>query len=129
MDVGGTQQSFDICYAVEGIGEGFNLGWTLLPGNTALLMGMNSSALGYVSFGFPPNPEPDTGEPRGLCCGRIKGWRPCCRVGSERACWQRSAIWQYLPRKLTVTAGAGQQCCLYRLPRILTMRMNVKEDS
>lgn len=62
MDVGGTQQSFDICYAVEGIGNGFNLGWTLLPGNTALRMGVNSSAHGYVSFGFPPNPEPDTGE-------------------------------------------------------------------
>ncbi|KAL4451785.1 hypothetical protein ABPG75_007447 [Micractinium tetrahymenae] len=86
LDLGGTQQSFDVCYAVEGIGNGFTLLWTLLPGNTALKMAMNSSSRGYVAFGFPPDPEPDTGAMIG---GTALSLQSCssCPSGAQLAQW------------------------------------------
>ncbi|KAL4422108.1 hypothetical protein ABPG77_003393 [Micractinium sp. CCAP 211/92] len=86
MSLGSTQQSFDVCYAAEGIGSGFNLAWTLLPGNTALRMGMNSSAHGYVSFGFPPNPEPDTGAMIGATALSLQSCSSC-PTGAQLAQW------------------------------------------
>ena len=51
LEVGGTAPTFASCITVPGVGDGFQLFWTLAPGGANVSWGMYSAGAGYGAGG------------------------------------------------------------------------------
>lgn len=90
--------AFDYCVPAQGVGSDFYLFWTVLPSPTnatqpagttdgmLIRWGMNTSSKGYVSLGFPPFPEPDSGLMVGAYAATLSSCKGCL-TGAQLQEW------------------------------------------